>query len=79
MTHRLSDPRQCPRLPPCRPGPNRVCLSIFGATRGGNQVKTRSFVGITERVFARLKHHAYLHLHPRGSRCPNGLRTFPIG
>jgi hypothetical protein len=37
-----------------------VCLSIFGATHGGNQVKTRSFVGITERVFARLKHHAHL-------------------
>jgi hypothetical protein len=68
-----------PPVAPRRPGPNRVCLSIFGATHGGNQVKTRSFVGITERVFARLKHHAYLHPHRRGSRCPNGLRTFPIG
>ena len=72
-------PQTMPPAAPCRPGPNRVCLSIFGATHGCNLVKTHIFVGITERIYARLKHHAYLHPHPRGSRCPNGLRTFPIG
>ncbi len=47
-----------------RHGPNSLGLSVFGATHGGNHATISSFVGIIERVCARLRHHAHLQPTP---------------